>query len=133
MSELRESAERFFSQYEDFFITPIHKSIFLLGALTKKLLNIQYQERNSTPFRKNLKGLRMNEKDFKGLLPKVINKLEEYNKNYYKSLESLISEYFIEAGINYKINTEELNFYFVLGMSLDEVIFKALNLSPKEV
>jgi CRISPR-associated protein Csh1 len=92
-------------------------------------LNIQYQERHAQPFRKNLKGLKMKEEDFKALLPKIQNKLEEYGKNYYSSLEELISSYFIEAGRNWKISTDELNFYFVLGMNLVEEVDKTLGLT----
>jgi len=62
-------------------------------------------------------------------LPKIQNKLEEYKKNYYRPLESLISVYFLEAGKNWKIATDELNFYFVLGMNLEEEVDTALNLT----
>jgi CRISPR-associated protein Csh1 len=127
MNELKEKAESFFNNFPDTFSTPAHKAIFLLGVLTQKLLNIQFQERGATPFRKHLKSLKMSEKDFKALLPKIQNKLEEYGKNYYHSLESLISEYFLEAGNNWKISTDELNFYFVLGMNLTDQIDNILN------
>jgi len=133
MSELKEKAEEFFKSFSDTFYTPAHKAVFLLGVLTQKLLNIQYHERGATPFRKNLKGLKMKEDDFKSLLAKIQNKLEEYKKNYYRSLETLISEYFVEAGRNWKINSDELNFYFVLGMNLEDYIDKVLNLTEKEV
>jgi len=133
MSELKEKAEGFFKDFSDTFYTPVHKAVFLLGVLTQKLLNIQYRDRGATPFRKNLKGLKMKEEDFKSLLVKVQNKLEEYGKKYYRSLETLISEYFVEAGKNWNFNTDELNFYFVLGMNLKENIDKVLNLTKEEV
>jgi len=133
MSELKERAEGFFKNFSNTFYTPAHKAVFLLGVLAQKLLNIQYSERSSTPFRKNLKGLKMKEEDFKSLLAKIQNKLEEYKKNYYHSLETLISEYFIEAGRNWSFSTDELNFYFVLGMNLEDFIDKILNLTKGEV
>jgi CRISPR-associated protein Csh1 len=133
MSELKEMAEGFFKDFSDTFYTPAHKAVFLLGVLAQKLLNIQYNERGSTPFRKNLKGLKMKEEDFKTLLAKIQNKLEEYKKNYYRSLETLISEYFIEAGRNWNFSTDELNFYFVLGMNLEDFMDKILNLTKEEV
>jgi CRISPR-associated protein Csh1 len=133
MSELKEMAEGFFKDFSDTFYTPAHKAVFLLGVLAQKLLNIQYNERGSTPFRKNLKGLKMKEEDFKSLLAKIQNKLEEYKKNYYRSLETLISEYFIEAGRNWNFSTDELNFYFVLGMNLEDFMDKILNLTKEEV
>jgi len=133
MSELKERAEGFFKNFSNTFYTPAHKAVFLLGVLAQKLLNIQYSERSSTPFRKNLKGLKMKEEDFKSLLTKIQNKLEEYKKNYYRSLETLISEYFVEAGRNWNFNTDELNFYFVLGMNLEDFMDKILNLTKEEV
>ncbi len=132
MSELKEKAEGFFRNFSETFLTSVHKVVFFLGTLTQKLLNIQYQERGTTPFRKNLKGLKMSEKDFKALLPKIQNKLEEYGKNYYRSLESLIAEYFLEAGNNWKITIDELNFYFVLGMNLEDEVDKALGLTKEK-
>jgi CRISPR-associated protein Csh1 len=133
MDELKERAEGFFKDFSDTFYTPAHKAVFLLGVLAQKLLNIQRSERGSMPFRKNLKGLKMKEEDFKSLLAKIQNKLEEYKKNYYHSLETLISEYFIEAGRNWSFSTDELNFYFVLGMNLEDFIDKILNLTKEEV
>lgn len=134
MSDLEKSMENFFEKYRysDTFSLPAHKAIFLLGALTQKLLDIQYRERKATPFRKHLKGLRMNEEDILGLFPKVINKLEEYSKNYYRDLEALISNYFCKAGRGWKMSVDEINFYFVLGMSLVEKILEDLKLEEKE-
>lgn len=132
MTELKERAETFFKRFSDTFLTPAHKVVFLLGVLSQKLLNIQFRDRGATPFRKNLKGLRMQEEDFKELLPKIHNKLEEYGKNYYRELESLISEYFLQAGKGWHINTGELNFYFVLGMNLVDEVDKVLNLTKEK-
>ncbi len=129
MTVLREKGEDFFKKFPETFLTSAHKAVFLLGVLAQKLINIQYKERTATPFRKNLKGLKMREEDFKGLLTKIQNKLEEYRKNYYRSLESLISEYFLEAGRDWPISTDELNFYFVTGMNLVDEVDKALNLT----
>jgi CRISPR-associated protein Csh1 len=46
------------------------------------------------------------------------NKLEEYNKNYYRGLEALISKYMLQAGDGWNISKDEVSFYFVLGMNL---------------
>ncbi len=132
MTELREKAEVFFKNFPETFLTPVHKVVFLLGVLAQKLLNIQYQERRATPFRKNFRGLRMKEEDFKKLLLRIQNKLEEYSKNYYRSLENLISGYFLEAGSGWDITTNELNFYFVLGMNLVDEVCKVLGLKEEK-
>jgi CRISPR-associated protein Csh1 len=132
MTELKDKAESFFAGFPETFITAAHKSVFLLGVLTQKLLDIQRREREATPFRKHLRGLKMQEEDLKVLLPKIQNKLEEYGKNYYHSLESLISAYFLEAGRNWRVSTDELNFYFVLGMNLKNEVDKALALKKEK-
>lgn len=133
MDDLKKEIETFFDEYKNTFLTPVHKAVFLLGVLAKKLMIIQFQERSSTPFYKNFKGLRLEEEDFKSLLPKIINKLEEYKKNYYYSnLEELISLYFLEAGNGWKISNEELNFYFVLGMCLHKKVSEILKIEKEE-
>ncbi|CUA79986.1 TIGR02556 family CRISPR-associated protein [Anoxybacillus suryakundensis] len=96
------------------------KAIFLLGALTQMLLEIQWKERGSQPFVKQLMGLKMDERTVKGLLPKVINKLKEYDA-YQRSHHLLaedISSLFMMAQKNWKLSVDELNFYFVCGMNL---------------
>ncbi|HEX9667317.1 MAG TPA: TIGR02556 family CRISPR-associated protein, partial [Thermodesulfobacteriota bacterium] len=134
MTELKEKAEGFLEGFAETFRTPAHKVVFLLGVLTQELLDIQKRERKATPFRKYLRGLRMQEEDLKSLLPKIQNKLEEYGENYYRYrlLESLISAYFLESGRGWRISTDELNFYFVLGMNLKNEVDKALGLKKEK-
>ncbi|MEJ5287443.1 MAG: CRISPR-associated protein, Csd1 family [Candidatus Kapaibacterium sp.] len=132
MNELKEKTESFFQKFPETFDHPCTKAVFLLGALTQKLLNIQYKERGSTPFRSHLKNLMMREDDFKGLLPKIQNKLEEYKKNYYRSLETIISMYFIESGQNWKRSIDELNYFFVLGMNLVDEISNYLTIKEED-
>lgn len=99
--------------------TPAKRGIFLLGALTQMLLDIQWNERKTTPFFKNLKGLKMNEEDIKGLLPKVVNKLMEYER-YDKGKQELAQE--ISKNLlsqeKFGLSIDEINFYFASGMSL---------------
>jgi CRISPR-associated protein Csh1 len=104
--------------------TPAKKAIFLTGVLTQRLLNIQWQERGSKPFFKELKGLRLKEQDVKGLFPKIINKLEEYDKNYYTKFEQEAAARFTEAGDNWDLTIDEINFIFSLGMTLATRISK---------
>jgi len=115
-----------FKKYGATFETPLKRGLFLLGALTQLLLRVQYNRRESTPpFLKNLKGLRMDERDFLGLLPRVENKLQEYD-SFDQGKQKLAREaahYLLEAGNNWKMSTDEMNFYFVAGMNLlSEVI-----------
>ncbi|MBT3387308.1 MAG: TIGR02556 family CRISPR-associated protein [Desulfobacula sp.] len=113
----------FFDQFDDFFKTDDKKGIFLTGVLTQFLLNIQKNERDSTPFRSQLKGLKMGSDDITGLLPKIIEKLNQYKAgNYYLKLETLISKYFISSGDNktWNLTIDEMNYVFVLGMNLSQ-------------
>ena len=89
------------------------------------LLNIQWMDKKATPFRTKLHGLKMNEALIKRLLPEIQNKLEEYEKNYYRDLESLISNHFVLAGVNWKEVDDELSFYFVLGMDMHKLFRNA--------
>lgn len=114
-----------FEKYGEMFQTPLKRGLFLLGSLTELLLRKQYKERGAKPFLKNLKGLKMTERDFKGLLPTVQNKLEEYNSfdKGKRQLASEIANYLLLAGDNWPMTIDELNFYFAAGMNLvDEVI-----------
>ncbi|MEN9979627.1 MAG: TIGR02556 family CRISPR-associated protein [candidate division WOR-3 bacterium] len=124
--------EPLFSRYGPVFGQPAKRGVFLLGALTQLLLNRQYTERKATPFRKYLKGLRMNERDFRELLPRVENKLEEY-ESFDKGKRLIAAEaarYLLAAGENWDIPSDELNFYFACGMNLYEDVAKILY--PKE-
>jgi CRISPR-associated protein Csh1 len=116
--------ERFFEKHKDFFDSDAKKAIFLEGVLCQKLLNIQWRDKGATPFRTRLQGLKMDERLVKRLLPEIQNKLEEYGKNYFQQLESIISEYMVRAGSDWKMNMDEISFYFVLGMNLTG-LFKA--------
>ena len=117
---VNEPYQEFFSIYEGFFNTPIKRAVFLLGVLTEKLLNYQWRERGGAkPFRKSLKSLRMSVNDLRGLLPKVQGKFMEYDIYDYPELRGAISHYFLQAGENWNIGEDELNFCFVLGMNLE--------------
>jgi CRISPR-associated protein Csh1 len=118
---LEQRVEKFFEVNKTFFNTESKKATFLEGVLTQKLLNIQYMDKKATPFRTKLHGLKMNESLIKRLLPEIQNKLEEYDKNYYRDLESLIANHFVLAGLKWKEVDDELSFYFVLGMDMHKL------------
>lgn len=130
--KMKEKTEVFFDKFSNFFDSDIKKAIFLEGVLAQFLLNIQYQERKANPFRVKLKGLKLDEKQIKKLLPEIQNKLEEYGKNYYRDLESIISNYFVSSGNAWNITNDEISFYFVLGMNLSDLFKKEKNNGGKE-
>ena len=104
--------------------TDIKRGLFLMGALTERLLRAQKTERGSKPFLKKLKGLKMGESDLKGLLPEVRIKLEEYGKYGAgeDKLFKLASEYLSRAPQGWNMSVEEMNFYFALGMGMFDKI-----------
>lgn len=116
----------FFDEHSDFFDCSSKKAVFLEGVLCQNLLNVQYQERKATPFRKRLNGLKMNPKVIRRLLPEIIEKLEQYQKNYYRSLEETISHLLLTSKLE-KLSNDELSFYFVMGMNMNNVFS-----TPKE-
>lgn len=94
------------------------KATFLLGVLTRRLMNIQYNELKSTPFYNNLWGLSLDQKKVKKLYPMVINKLREYDAGYMKDLEEEISINLAKSENNWNLNKDETSYYFVLGFTL---------------
>ncbi len=108
------------------------RGIFLLGALTKLLLNVQYDRRKSQPFLNQLKGLKMNEKDMLGLLPKVVGKLEEYESfdKGKRIVAEEIARLLLSSDTKWKLSVDEINFYFVCGMNLHDEIKQIIY--PKE-
>jgi len=122
--QLEGKTEFFFDNFKDFFSTDIHCSIFLIGVLSQLLLNIQKNKRDATPFRSKLKGLKMDGRDITALVPEMIDKLEQYDSNYYVSLENLIAKYLLSAGNfrRWNLSVDEMNFVFVLGMSLSKYL-----------
>jgi len=121
-----------FIRYGKSFGSPAKRGVFLLGALTNLLLNKQWNERHAKPFMKKLKGLKMDERYIRALLPEVQNKLEEYGSfdKGKKQIAAEVSQYLLEAGDGWKLSVDEINFYFVCGMNLSENIAEIVY--PKE-
>lgn len=113
-------AELIFSEFSEFFDSEAKKAVFLEGVLTQLLLNVQFHERDATPFRSKLQGLRLDQRTVQGLFPQIINKFEEYKKNYpkYRSLERVISKSMLKAGTDWGLSKDEISFVFVLGMNM---------------
>ena len=115
-----EKYQKFFDEHADFFDSNIKKAVFLQGVLCQNLLDVQWDTRKATPFRSRLNGLKLNEKIIKRLLPEIITKLEEYNCNFYRKLETTISELYINS--DFDLSNDEISYYFTLGMNLNKKI-----------
>ena len=126
--EISAEFEAFFKKYSQTFNMPVKKGIFLLGTLTKDLLDKQSADRGSMPFYKQLKGLRMAERDIKGLLPKVQNKMEEYEwfTPMRKTIANNVSKYLMSAGEDWNLSVDEINFYFSAGMNMKNEVYSYL-------
>jgi CRISPR-associated protein Csh1 len=123
-TNIAEKIDLFFQSHQGFFDHAEKRACFLVGMLTQKLLNIQWNEKKATPFRSKLHGLRLNEALVKRVSYEAQNKLEEYDKNYYRELESVIAQYMVAAGSEWKCTNDEISFYFTVGMNTEN-LFKS--------
>jgi CRISPR-associated protein Csh1 len=110
--------KRFMQEYNVAFDTPAKQASFLLGVLTKHLLDIQFAKRGSTPFRSKLSGLRLDENKMKRLFREIIEKLAEYDVAYIE-LQKFISKAFVETeNQGWGLTKDEISYYFTLGLNL---------------
>jgi len=117
--EMENQYEDYFQKHPDFYDADIKKALFLEGVLAQHVMDIQYRERNATPFRSRLNGLKIDQRIVKRILPEAINKLEQYKKNYYRELEEAISIYLESGEPDIGImSVDEISFYFTMGMNL---------------
>ena len=118
--------EMFFRAHGGFFDIPEKKACFLVGVLVRKLLNLQKWDKKGArpPFLAKLQGLRLNEALIKRLSYEAQNKLEEYDKNFYHKLETVIAQYMIAAGEKWTCTNDAISFYFTMGMNMAG-LFKA--------
>jgi CRISPR-associated protein Csh1 len=108
----------FFAQYKTAFNSASKQAVFLEGVMARFLMDIQYANRQSTPFRDRLYGLKIDEKRAKKLFPEIIEKLREY-KATYTSLEEATSKAFVEAeNQGWNLTSDEVSYFFTLGMIL---------------
>jgi len=118
VNEIVGKIQDFIKEYETAFDMPDKKAAFLLGVLTKFLLDVQYANRESTPFRSKLSGLRLDEERLKKLFPEIVEKFEEYNVGY-PSLQAYVSKALVEAENNgWSIPKDTISYYFALGLNI---------------
>ena len=121
---LYDEVDEFFNNYEGFFDRDEKKAVFLLGVLVNKLLNLQYQKRQSKPFQAKLHGLNLDKNKVENIFKEANKKLMEYeqedNRLYYKKLREKIAEYFLKAGNNWDTKDNEISYIFSLGMAMSD-------------
>jgi len=97
------------------------KALFFEGVMTGALLEHQRgrKESGNMPFLKKLRGLRMEQKDFLGLMPELVLKFHQYREydDDVAGLHEKASQAFLNAG-DWRASIDEMNFVFTLGMGL---------------
>jgi len=108
---------------------PEEKGLFLLGALTQRLLEEQYKARKSKPFLKKLSAFRLNQRGFEKLVAEVIEKLESYDAfgASERKIHEAMSSYFAQARPRWETPQERMNFVFISGMGLKQKVYGALS------
>lgn len=111
--------QSFFDEHKDFFNHPAKRGLVLLGVLVQNFLNKQYERRESTPFLRALKNLKLNQKDVQNVFVSLQNKMNEYEiGHWWPELRKGIGLNFIEAGDKWPLSPEEIGFYIAIGMAL---------------
>ena len=114
------SFDKYFERFGSVFSSSVSKGVFLLGALTRFLIEEQKRDRGSTPFLKKLKSFKMKQQDFLGLIPEIENKLRAYEagSKFSTALKEEAIKQLLLAGKDWQESIDELNFFFVAGMNL---------------
>ncbi len=118
----------FIDQHPNFFNSEYKKGIFMLGVLSSKLLAKQRSKLKSEPFLKNLNNLNINEIEIQKLMPKLINKIREYDISHYThGLEGKVAMALVDKK---DLSKTEISYIFTLGMIMgnefDKEFFKKL-------
>ena len=122
-NELVKKFEHFFKENEKSFTNYQTKAAFSTGILSKNFLDIQRKKRGSTPFSKQFRNFKMNEKNIREVYTEIVTKLLEYDIHYrnIEQLKEIVSWYLSKAGEKWNISISEINYYFALGFSLDKI------------
>ncbi len=118
----------FFEEYEKAFDNPEKRAAFLQGVVTKLFLGIQASQRGSTPFRKKLGGMRIDERKLSRIYSDLENKFAQYDREYaYQDLRETTSQYLLEAeDSGWNVSNDIISYYFSLGLNLGKM-FKPEN------
>ncbi len=120
--------DTFIQQHAHFFDSEFKKGVFLMGNLTQILLVKQYQKLKSEPFMKQLHSLNLDEALLHKILPKLINKLREYDSRI-PSIEGAIAKALVHPC---HLSKAEISYTFTLGMIMQTEFNKGYQASKKE-
>ena len=122
------TADEFISQHPEFFNDKFKEGVFLLGNLSAYLMGRQYKKLKNTPFIKQLNSLNIDEKVIKNILPKLINKLREYDSALPET-EQKIAEALVTP---HKLSKADISYTFTLGMIMQKEFSKAYSKKKEE-
>lgn len=104
---------------------PVAKGIFLTGVLTQRVLDYQENQIGTRAFSSKLGGLILNKRDIMRILSQARNKLYEYDE--FKTVDKIIfekaSELFSSASDDWKMNIDEISYYFSLGLGMSRKVY----------
>lgn len=129
----RELFQAFFNEAKPFFESSDIRAVFMTGYLAQKLINIQSRKEHRKPFAARLKGLRLNSRDIKRLIPDIQEKLSEYKSEFYNEELNIISELIIESNGLSTISELDIPFYFSLGMNMVKSIKSSKGISDDDL
>lgn len=122
-SSAEEMFDTFFVNQNGLYNHPAAKACFMVGYLAQHLINFQRKELDRTPFKVQLKGLKLKEKDVRGLVAKLQDKFMDYEDGYQGSFYpcrtefELMTKYIQEAGKDWPMSMPEIGFYVAVGMN----------------
>lgn len=94
------------------------KVAFLMGELSRIVINRQYKDHKSSSFLNKLRGFSLNHKQLQNLYPTLISKLKDYNIWYTQDIERCIAELLIKTDSNWNLTRDETSYYFTLGFTM---------------
>ncbi len=122
-AEDSDKINEFFKEFPNAFDMPEKRATFLEGVVTNLFMGIQAGKKGSTPFRKKLCGLRLDENKLRRLFSELDDKFAAYDRDSsYWEIRKLTAKYLIEAeNHGWKISKNEISYFFTLGLNLGKI------------
>ncbi len=126
--------EAFYKEHQTMLARPFLFGTFLLGCLIRLLMNVQAANLRSTPFEKEIKGLRLKKLDIAPLFSKTIAKLRDYGQgDTYRVFDELISDLCLRNRENSDlVSNDEVSAYLAFGLAQGRVFKKLVDAEKKE-
>ncbi|MDS1029154.1 TIGR02556 family CRISPR-associated protein [Bacillota bacterium LX-D] len=115
--------DAFFANQNGLYDHPGAKACFMVGYLSQHLINFQRKALGRMPFKIQMKGLALKEKDIRDLYRKLqakfLDYVEAYEKEFYPcSMEfELLTKYIQAAGKDWRLTMQEVGFFVAVGMN----------------